>query len=139
MSVTIQQGYTVAASGGVTDLGNKTTTSSNTQSLTSLTLTNYKFLRIVLNAISMASTNDTVDFNGVALTASVATAAETVSGFIDVDLSSGRFVSTCLASGAASPVNKVGASGLTTASTSVTLTSTGGNFDAGSFDVYGYA
>lgn len=122
----------------MTDLGNKTTTSGSSASLTGLTLTNYKFLRIVLNSISPNSSADTLQLNGVAVSAASSGTSDTFKGFIDVDLSSGDFMSIGSMTGAAA-VARFGASGLSTASTSVTLTMSGGNFDAGSFDVYGYA
>ncbi len=118
------------STGGITSLGTQSTPSGTSQSLTGLTLTSYKFLRIVVNGITGNNSGTILTFNGIAISAAMASAR---GGFIDVDLTTGVFGSfiTGTAQG--------GASGLSTASTSVTLTVTGMSsaFSGGLFTVYG--
>jgi hypothetical protein len=120
--------WAAASASPYTLLGTINTTSGTSQSLTGLTLTSYKFLRMVFNGVSgTASLSISVD--GVLLT-STASAAATTSGGIDIDLANGVFVG--------------GGFGITptsyrTSTTSVGVTCSGGNFDAGSVLVYGVA
>jgi hypothetical protein len=113
---------------GYTFLGTITTTSGSSQSLTGLTLTNYKFMRCSLNGVSVASNGSSTQQNGQALTGTNNNTA--YSGLLDIDLSTG-----------AAMFGTSGASGgyvsnVTTASTSIVFTCSGGNFDAGSIRVY---
>lgn len=116
-------------------LGTITTTSGASQALGSLTLTNYKFLRLVFNAVSHnggASQGFTVNSVQVANTMS---AAQPAYGVLDIDLSTGA---------GSSGVSREGGTpwggantGVTTATTTITVAPTGGaSFDAGSILVY---
>ena len=132
-----------ANAGGMTLLGTLTTTSGASQSLAGLNLTGYKQIRAVLNDVSGNSTLIiTIGGNGIN---QATPATSRISGFVDIDLANGVGVSNI---GAASNValtsvaNTIGAvfaSGLSTASTSITFTAGGGStaFDLGSIVVYG--
>lgn len=117
--------------GSYTLLGTINTTSGTTQTLSGLTLTSYKFLFLVYNVVSF-SVGAAIRLAGWNISATTSNAAGTVSGNVSIDLTNGVAVS-CGITGHAngSP------SGLTTASTSISLTTTTGNFDAGSVLVYG--
>ena len=117
--------------GSVTYLGTITTTSGSTQTLSGLTLTSYKFLVLYYNVVSF-TVGTAMRLAGWNISATTSNAAGTVSGSVQIDLTNGVAVS-CGISGHAngSP------SGLTTASTSISLTTLSGNFDAGSVLVYG--
>lgn len=122
--------------GGLTFLGTITTTSGSSQSLSSLTLTGYKFLKLSMNAVSLSAAGS-IFMNGVSISATLAGGADTVVGTVDIDLTNGVGASSsALASGAA-PTARGFASGLTTASTAVTVTTSAGTFDGGSLRVYG--
>lgn len=121
---------------GAVLLGTLTTTSGTSQTLSSLVLTNYKFLRLVFNGVS-GSTTGTFSFGSFQLNGT-ATAGDAWIGFVEVDLATG-IGATNFAATAGSSVNRVGSTGYTTASTSVSLTISAGTFDAGSVAVYGVA
>lgn len=117
-------------------LGTLTTTSGSTQTLSSLTLTPYKMLLFVWNGVSTTTTGATLNVGSANVVDSIASSATlTVSGFVWVELSSGLALGVTLAGGGSSPI-RTGASGYSTASTSVSV-STGGTFDAGTVRVYG--
>ena len=118
-------------------LGTITTTSGTSQSLTSLVLTGYKFLRLVFNGVSGSSTG-VLSIGSLALLASAA-AVDADYGFLEIELSTG------IASGSLSRSNGTavsnyynGTTGITNASTSVTASLSAGNFDLGSINVYGW-
>ena len=118
-------------------LGTITTTSGSSQSLSSLTLTNYKFLLFVWNAVS-ASNAGTVTMGIGAATACMQSptgAAITLSGMAWVELATGLVVSASAESSGGNGT-KIGATGYSTATTSVAV-NTSGTFDAGSVRVYG--
>ena len=122
-------------------LGTITTTSGSSQSLSGLTLTNYKFLLFVWNAVSQNATGGTFGIGAATACMNVlsASAANGISGLAWVELSTGIVVSasTEVASGIGSGGTiKVGATGYSTATTSVAV-NTSGTFDAGSVRVYG--
>jgi hypothetical protein len=117
---------TVSAS-PYTLLGTINTTSGTSQSLGSLVLTPYKFLRFVFNGVS-GSAAITISIDGFALF-STASAADVFFAGFDIDLANGIFVG--------AGFNFKSASTYRTTSTSVTVTCSGGNFDAGSILVYG--
>ncbi len=133
---------TISATGGVTSLGTITTTSGASQTLSGLTLTDYKFLRLTYKAVSPnAAANFYID-----TTASIVVVASNANnifrGVIELDLSDGTYsanlalvASSGLASAASAPY--AGKTGITTASTSVTVGVSSGAFDAGSIEVYG--
>lgn len=118
-------------------LGTLTTTSGSTQTLSSLTLTPYKFLLMVWNAVSQSATGGSF---GVGAASAVMTplsgvATNTVSGFALVELATGIVTGASAETGGTNSV-RVGATGYTTATTSVSV-STSGTFDAGSVRIYG--
>jgi hypothetical protein len=146
----------VAAGGGLTLLGTLTTTSGTSQTLSSLTLTSYKALYIVIKNVSLSSagTGGYVAFEGIGGTKltvnnSGGAATDTVMGFGIIDLlASSYFCISTLSnqaagtSSSASGTNQsifFGRHSMTTASTSIVFASgSGANaFDAGSIDVYG--
>lgn len=118
-------------------LGTLTTTSGTSQSLTSLVLTGYKFLRLVFNGVS-GSGSGVVSIGSLALLAAAAP-ADADYGFLEIELSTG------IASGSLSRGNGTavvnyynGTTGITNASTSVTASLSAGNFDLGSITIYGW-
>lgn len=121
---------------GSTALGTVATTSGSTWTLSGLTLTSYKFLLIVLNGVSTNNAAFTLTFNAKTVTSTASSQAQTVSGTIIVDLGTGVF-SGSLQNSSGGNLASGGASGLTTASTSVALSAGAGTGDAGSFSVYG--
>lgn len=125
------------ATGGMTSLGTITTTSGSTQSLTSLTLTSYKRLYLVVNGVSSSNTSGNVQINSNNITGTLAASANTWSGWVNIDLTTGVMKSVILQSSGADGSQVPAASGLTTASTTVTVTVSSGTFDAGSVVVYG--
>lgn len=116
-------------------LGTITTTSGTSQSLSSLTLTPFKFLKVVF--VGMSATG-AVSFalNGGAVAVSGA-ASDAFSGIVQIDLVDGTY-SANLSSGGAS-TTYAGDTTLSNASTTVTVSITAGvgNFDAGLVRVYG--
>lgn len=118
-------------------LGTLTTTSGSTQTLSSLTLTPFKFLYMVWEGVSQNATGGSFSIG--AATGVVATltssAANTVSGVAIIDLSTG-LVTAMTAQVGSDGFVRVGSTGYTTASTSVSV-STSGTFDAGAVRVYG--
>ena len=124
---------------GLTLLGTLTTTSGTTQTLSSLDLTGFKFLYCWLNNVSFTA-NSTLRLETVAITGATSAATNGNIGEIQIDLTTGTFVSNiddlanvALTSGASTPYT--GRIGVTTASTSITFS--GGTFDAGTIYVYG--
>jgi hypothetical protein len=131
---------TISATGGVTLLGTITTTSGATQSLSGLTLTDYKSLKCYLNGVSISSNTNSIRFDGQQCCESNATdASKRAYGVLELDLASGIWGSMV---GVGSSPNGSGSaygglSGYSTATTTITFTTSGGNFDAGSIAVYG--
>jgi hypothetical protein len=136
--VLISQGNAppVWGSAGATLLGTLTTTSGTSQTLSSLVLTSYKFLRLVFNGVSGTSTG-TFSFGSFQVSQANA-AGDAWIGIVDVDLATG-IGSANIGNAAGASTPRVGSTGYTTASTSVALTVGAGNFDAGSVAVYGVA
>lgn len=132
--------FTVGGSavGRTTLLGTITTTSGASQSLTSLTLTGYNFLRLLFNGVS-GSGSGNISVGSLIVSQSPA-GSDTLYGFMDIELSTG-IGSAALGSsnGATVTAQKVGTTGITTASTSVTVSISAGALDAGSIAVYGIA
>lgn len=119
-------------------LGTITTTSGSSQSLSSLTLTGYSFLRLVLNNVGPGGGTSSLSINGVVIGGGTGASAR-IGGNVDIDLTSGvMYFSTGPYSNSSSVTEGQGggASGLTTASTSVTI-STSNTFSTGSIRVYG--
>jgi hypothetical protein len=122
--------------GGITSLGTANTTSGTSATVSGLTLTGYKFLIISLNGVSHNSTSNR------AVNVSSSTTVNTGAQITDNNISASTLVYVQaflnLANGAASGAGEGGLSGITTASTSVSLVLNGsGSFDAGSFTVFG--
>ncbi len=131
----------VAALQNMVLLGTLTTTSGTTQTLSSLTLTSYAALLVVVSGASHNGSGGSSQ-NLIFGTAQITTggpynATTPVSGFAFVPLGSG--LSTGLVAGdGTSPSFRAAASGYSTATTSVSFTwSSGGAFDAGTIRIYG--
>lgn len=134
-------------SGGMTYdlLGTIATTSGSSVTLSGLDLTVYKQLQFILDGVSGTETTvSNILLNGFEVTRlTVNGVTNNATGFGLVDLASGIFFcSTGLifSSGGSQADNGGGGqSGLSTASTSITFTTSAGTFDAGSISVYGVA
>lgn len=127
----------VSSSAGYVLLGTITTTSGSTQTLSGLNLSSYKFLLVFFSGVSSTSTGNIL-LGSCPVTAGTIS-ADTYYLFTNVDLVTGY----CTATGSASTANgvalstRVGLTGITTSSTSVSVSVTAGTFDAGSVRVYG--
>jgi hypothetical protein len=110
--------------GSVTHLGTITTTSGTTVTLSGLTLTSYKFLIYAYAGVSWSAAAY-LRLNNQQASVTTGGANDSVTGGGHIDLSNGAFFGGGYAN----------ASGLTTASTSISFT--GGTFDAGSIRIYG--
>lgn len=130
------------AAGGMTLLGTLTTTSGSTQTLSGLTLTDYKSLRIVMDGVSPSGSGDMM-FEGLVYLAAASVVNGTfIYGIIDVDLTTSVgtmfFRDGLSAPSIGASTNLMMRSGLTTADTSVSFSlGAGRTFDAGSILVYG--
>lgn len=116
-------------------LGTIATTSGTSQALGSLVLAPYKSLRLIINGVSgSASINLALD--GIRCSQSSGSAAAVLYGTVEMDLSTGVF-----SGGAYTQTNNAesyhGKTSYTNATTSITISATGGDFDAGSVLVYG--
>lgn len=117
-------------------LGTITTTSGTSQSLTSLVLTGYKFLRLVFNGVS-AGASGNLSVGSLVLGAWTNT-SNSLNGIMDIDLTNGIGHGNSIGSpGPLNTTGTAGATGYSTATTTVTVTS-GTTFDAGSILVYGW-
>jgi hypothetical protein len=134
--------------GGMTLLGTLTTTSGSVQTLSGLNLTDYKEIVAEINSISHNSGSAQAFSFGPSTYSATnnfstgAGASDIVAGMIFVSLNSGVGTAiTCQGSALPLVINAgrsyVFATGLTTASTSISVTVGGGSFDAGSIRVYG--
>jgi hypothetical protein len=144
-----------AASGGMTLLGTLTTTSGTTQTLSGLTLTNYKFLQISFNNVGYTSgASSSLKLGSTAITNSAYADTTTAAwGILFLDLASGAAGIVCSGIGqvAANTTNfmdfhpQAGMAGgnlaaITTSSTSLSFTFSSGNtFASGTIKVYGVA
>lgn len=117
-------------------LGTLTTTSGSTQTLSGLVLTPYKFLHFTLNGVSTSiASTETIGLGTATALFGGATGASAVSGMGWVDLGNG--VGTAVTRlGTVSNVG-TGATGYSTATTSVSVNVSGGTFDAGNVRIYG--
>ena len=124
-------------------LGTIATTSGTTVTLSSLTLTSYKLLYCISDAISSnTSTATWMELNGwPVLQTTLNDAANYGTGIAIIDLASGVFGSSSGRSFAGNFYynnSGGGSSGVTTASTSISFTlDTAASFDAGSIKIYG--
>jgi hypothetical protein len=133
---------TVAGAGGFTLLGTLTTTSGTTQTLSSLSLTNYKLLFISLNNVGGDSVT-TLKCGGINVTGSNGTATHSFWGNMTIDLTTSAF-STAFASDLNTTglrenagVTRGGNIGFTTATTSISFTLSAGSFSRGTIKIYG--
>ncbi|MBU3262055.1 hypothetical protein KPG71_18700 [Roseovarius sp. PS-C2] len=133
-----------SAGGGMTAIGTQATTSGGSVSLSGMTLTDYKFLRVTFNRIrvgTVASSDPSeIVFNGLTILPSLANNTR-FSGIAEIDLTNGIQTCTIRSQSDGSYVSSED-SGITTVSTAVTLERNGlgafnGNFSAGEFVVYG--
>ena len=125
----------VAAGGSITLLGTLTTTSGSSQTLSSLVLTSYKFLRLVFVGVGTTSDVGSITVGGSDVY-SASGSVNYVRGIVDVDLTEGTFSANLSDGGGSTPY--AGDCTLTTASTSVVVAAVNlGNFNAGSIRVYG--
>ena len=126
---------------GLTLLGTITTTSGSSVSLSGLTLTSYKQLQVFVSGVSGSATASTLLLNSQPFTfVTITSAATTCTGGGIIDLASGIFFASSAVLATSSGdygFGYGGASGLTTASTSITFTISTGTFDAGSIRIYG--
>ena len=131
-------GIPLVSVGGMTFLGTMTTTSGSSISLNSLVLTPYKTLYASVKSVSLSGAGY-ININSGQVTYSTSVAADTLKGYIAVDLGSGAAVGFVYFGTAAVNINAylMPASALTTASTTITITASAGTFDAGSIDWYG--
>jgi hypothetical protein len=122
-----------ASTSGLTLLGTLTTTSGSSQSLTSLTLTNYKQLIVAFNGISLDGNSGQIlistTASGGSVVGTLTTGTTAYNNNISVDLTSGSISGGFLST----------TSGITTASTQVTIytNAVGYSFDAGNIKIYG--
>lgn len=133
--------FVLANSTGKTLLGTLTTTSGAIQTLSSLVLTSYKQLEFEFNNVSHNSgTTQTLSIGaGLALTG--VTTSDSAWGSATVSLVSG-VLSTILVRGNSLPRNidsntQLSQTGYSTATTSVSVSVSGGAFDAGTVTIYG--
>jgi len=122
-------------------LGTLATTSGTSVTLSGLTLTSYKFLKVVFRAISTDSTMSNLRIAGELCSDQLSDTTWFFNGIAEIDLGTGVWTSSVVqtngadSSGASSTY--VGTSGYTTATTSVVFSIDTGSFDAGSILVYG--
>lgn len=116
-------------------LGTLTTTSGTSQTLSSLVLAPYKFLRMMLKGVSFtAAVNLRLDGQTIVL-ANLGAAGNLIYGHIVLELASGLAIHSYYETTSAANGNMYALTGYTNASTSITFD--GGTFDAGSIRVYG--
>lgn len=128
-------------SAGVTLLGTLTTTSGTSQTLSGLSLTDYKALKLYFSNVGSGTSALSVN------TIDVSTAPTSTTshwGCVEIDLASSVFVSTLRKttsnSGSVTAGTDSGQSGkctVTTATTSIVLAANGGTFTRGSVTIYG--
>jgi hypothetical protein len=125
---------------GLTLLGTIATTSGSSVTLSGLTLTSYKQLQFILIGISGTATSSNLRLNSERVTlTNIDGVGDISSGGGTIDLATGIFwgSSGVIRTGNHNYLGSGGASGLTTASTSITFTIDAGTFDAGSIKIYG--
>lgn len=127
-------------------LGTLTTTSGTTQTLSSLVLTPYKFLRVVVASVSGSTTATYLSIqtaNAIVSANLGANAAQVWRGIVDIDLSTSAYAANIAVTFSSSNTSGTstaygGTCGITNATTSVSiLAQGGGSFDAGSVLIYG--
>jgi len=135
--------WSTIATGGMTLLGTITTTSGSTQTLSGLTLTGYIGLIAVFNGVGHVSTNSTYTFANCSIGTTVIAGAGQYRGIVNIDLATGSGVSTLASLTAAAPSSTgvtqqvILRTNITTASTSISMTTSASTFNAGSISIYG--
>ena len=126
----------VAANVGITLLGTMTLSGGST-SLPGLTLTNYKFVRFVMRAMSVnigAGANFSI---GTAVVGATTSSGGAIYGIADLDLATGMIVSNWANTLGVGELPRVNDSGYSTATTTIVASVSGGGFDSGTIAVYG--
>lgn len=141
--------WSTISSGGMTLLGTLTTTSGTTQTLSGLTLTNYKFLQFSINNVgySSADVNQSLRLAGVNITRPVMTnisSAQCANLFLDLSngaFSGGSYIDNYTTNYSDYAFVVAGnISSITTSTTSLSFTWTSGQaFTRGTIKVYGVA
>jgi hypothetical protein len=126
----------VSGGGGLTLLGTIATTSGSSQPLSGLTLTGYKYLLFSINNVSCTVSLNSIQIGGVTITSSFTNAGLCV-GMAQVDLATGLIFGFGDDVIPDPLVFRGGLTGYSTSTTTVTVSMTAGNFDAGSIAVYG--
>jgi len=145
-TVTATGGF--VGTGGMTNLGTITTTSGTSASSGTLSLTSYKQLLLVFNAVSTNSATSTSKLYLASgplaqITTQLAAASDNFYGSVYIDLSNGVYWANTspVPTGAAPTGNNsspyTGISTYTTASTVITVYTNGATFDNGSIIIYG--
>jgi hypothetical protein len=126
-----------AGAGGVTLLGTITTTSGTSQTLPGLTLTNYKFLRLVWDNVGANASNKFLIGNSTSDDVFVSSTASNQDfvGIMEIDLTTGIGTFANVTNGIHEIF--VFGSALSTASTVVSVATDAGTLNAGSIKVYG--
>lgn len=120
-------------------LGSITTTSGSSQSLSSLTLTPYRFLRLTFAGVGTDNAAWVLRVDGVQVSGTF-NAAAVLRGIMDIDLTNGVFsaaITNAAANASAVATAYSGDTDITTATTTVTVSTSAGSFDNGSLRVYG--
>lgn len=127
---------------GIDYLGAIATSSGTTQTLSSLNLTLYRFVRLVLNGVGVTFSSNTLNVAGAAITTATVSNTARIRGIVDIELATGTGASNvaditaAAPSGAASIVFGLRTS-LSTASTSISVSCSAGAFNAGNVLIYG--
>jgi len=137
--------FVLANSGGMTLLGTLTTTSGSSQALTSLTLTDYKFILVRTYAVSLTSATSITIQGGtgsqVVCSEDLVSTGSGLYGDVNIELATSLaiLVSTQSSSAPAFAVTttKTTLTSVTSAVTSITFRPSSGTFDAGTIRVYG--
>lgn len=125
----------LSGANSVTLLGTLATTSGTTATLSGLTLTSYKTLRCVVNGVSATGSGQIYFGPNLSTLASVSS-VDSLYGIVETDLATGITISSCgVAQGAAT--TRYITPGITSNSTSISITAQAGTLDAGSVAVYG--
>jgi hypothetical protein len=130
--------------GGAVVLGTINTSSGSSATLTSLVLTDYKVIELLFMGVSHDNVSGVTILAGNSTSDDVAvcnsfTNSETVSGFVKIDLADGKGVSMVSTNTAGNNVGIISFdTALSTATTTISLAPSSGNFDAGSVRVIGY-
>jgi hypothetical protein len=128
----------LASSESMTLLGTLTTTSGTTQTLGGLTLTNYKFLYLSFRGVAIDDDEGGIRVGSTDVVFVQSNDVVFLHGIVTVDLNNGSTSGGGVASTPGTFFTSAGASGITTASTSVSVSvSSAPSFYAGSIAIYG--